>query len=112
MQQAAGRFLEQLLRHVTVAVARTGLALPAAAWGLSLCLSGSITTNPDGGNLPQLPGTRWALWHLRDDSPWASVGSKEAEAAQDNNQEAACSVPDTPGKEENQGQEGRCWKRR
>lgn len=37
-------------------------------------------------------------WHLRDDSPWASVGSKEAGAAQDNTQEAACSVPDTPEK--------------
>lgn len=60
VQQAAGRFLEQLLRHVTVA--RTGLALPAAAWGLSLCLSGSLHHHePRRGNLPQLPGTRWAF---------------------------------------------------
>lgn len=60
VQQAAGRFLEQLLRHVTVA--RTGLALPAAAWGLSLCLSGSLHHHePRWGNLPQLPGTRWAF---------------------------------------------------
>lgn len=56
MQQAAGRFLEQLLRHVTVA--RTGLALPAAAWGLSLCASQvpSITTNPDGATCPNCQG--------------------------------------------------------
>lgn len=42
------------------------------------------------------------LWHLRDGSPWASVGSKKAGAAQDNTQEAARSVPHTPGKEEKQ----------
>lgn len=41
-------------------------------------------------------------WHLRADSPWASVGSKKAGTAQDNTQEAACSVPYTPGKEEKQ----------
>lgn len=43
VQQAAGRFLDQLLRHKTVVrrTLRTGLALPAAAWGLSLYLSGS-----------------------------------------------------------------------
>lgn len=39
-----------------------GLALPAAAWGLSLCLSGSLHHHePRRGNLPQLPGTRWAF---------------------------------------------------
>lgn len=49
-------------RDCGVTVARTGLALPAAAWGLSLCLSGSLHQHkPRWGNLPQVPGTRWAF---------------------------------------------------
>lgn len=67
---------------------------------------------PTGQPAPTARDQMGILWHLRDDSPWASVGSTEAGAAQDNTQEAACSVPDTPGKEENRGQEGRCWRRR
>lgn len=111
MQQAAGRFLEQLLRHVT-GEDRAGAACSClGTQSVPLRFPPSPRT-PMGQPAPTARDQMAIPWHLRDDSPWASVGSKEAEAAQDNNQEAACSVPDTPGKEENRGQEGRCWRRR
>lgn len=55
----------QLLRHVTVVrrTLRTGAELPAAAWGHGRpapLRPPSLTMNPEQGNWPQLPATRWA----------------------------------------------------
>lgn len=69
VQQAAGRFLDRLLRHATMVrrTLRAGPALPAAARGKSVPLSfPSVTTNPQRATCPvrDQMGSPWRLGEL------------------------------------------------